>query len=84
MTKLLTFRYRECSDWFVNHTYECTCEILIFSTYTYIAVPLVMVAQFHTDVQVQILNIIYKASEKINLCHKKNQITQIGFVQIKN
>lgn len=80
MTKLLTFRYRECSDWFINHT----CEILIFSTYTYIALPLVMVAQFHTDLQVQIQNIIYKASEKINLSHKKNQITQIGFVQIKN
>lgn len=84
MTKLLTFRYRECSDWFINHTYECTCEILIFSTYTYIALPLVMVEQFHTDLQVQIQNIIYKASEKINLCHKKNKKTQIGFVQIKN
>lgn len=50
----------------------------------YIALPLVMVEQFHTDLQVQIQNIIYKASEKINLSHKKNQITQIGFVQIKN
>lgn len=42
-----------------------------FYLHVYIAVPLVMVAQFHTDLQVQILNIIYKASEKINLCHKK-------------
>lgn len=50
----------------------------------YIALPLVTVEQFHTDLQVQIQNIIYKASEKINLCHKKIQITQKGFVQIKN
>lgn len=50
----------------------------------YIALPLVTVEQFHTDLQVQIQNIIYKACEKINLSHKKNQITQIGFVQIKN
>lgn len=55
-----------------------------FYLHVYIAVPLVTVAQFHTDLQVQIQNIIYKASEKINLSHKKNQITQIGFVQIKN
>lgn len=46
-----------------------------FYLHVYIAVPLVMVAQFHTDLQVQIQNIIYKASEKINLSHKKNQIT---------